>query len=138
MSIAHFTNLKNAKKKITGLDGSDEQDCPAKNISCDYPSWKCDNGTTCLDVKQICDEKFDCQDRSDEGLRCKDFLCSTPDNHCSDHCQNSPDGHRCHCPSGMHLNETTNGGLYKPNQCIEDHTCKQWGTCSQLCKSGYR
>ena len=138
MSIAHFTKFQKHKKFFTGLDGSDEQDCPAKNISCDYPSWKCDNGTTCLDVKQICDEKFDCQDRSDEGLRCKDFLCSTPDNHCSDHCQNSPDGHRCHCPSGMHLNETTNGGLYKPNQCIEDHTCKQWGTCSQLCKSGYR
>ena len=51
------------------------------------------------------------------------------DNDCSDHCQNAPNGHRCYCPPDMHLNKT------HKNQCLEDRTCNQWGTCSQLCKN---
>jgi len=53
---------------------------PAVEISteapseCHYPSQLCNNGTLCLPVDRLCDGKADCEDGSDEGLRCgKEF-----------------------------------------------------------------
>ncbi len=74
--------------------------------SCDYPSFTCDvslNKTKCLSVTKLCDGFADCKDFSDEGLRCGEKVCSGDGNDCSDLCQNSPDGRRCHCPPGSHL-----------------------------------
>jgi hypothetical protein len=43
---------------------------PHTGEACEHPSRLCDNGTLCINVNQLCDERFDCADKSDEGLRC--------------------------------------------------------------------
>lgn len=109
-------------------DASDEENCPMVHKACQLPNWSCDNATLCLNIEKVCDLHADCKDGSDEGLLCSQNLCSSVnDNVCSHFCHNSPLGHVCHCPSGMHLNSS--------KDCVEDHPCSQWGTCSQLCKS---
>ncbi|KAF4524352.1 hypothetical protein B566_EDAN007528 [Ephemera danica] len=74
-------------------------------VVCEHPSRLCDNGTLCIIVQQLCDKRFDCQDRSDEGLRC---------------------GLVCYCPDHLHLQTD---GL----TCLMAHPCEMWGTCSQGC-----
>ena len=110
-------------------DGSDESSC--KPVShCPYPNFKCDtslNKTKCINVDRLCNRIQDCKDGSDEGLICSENQCETKVNSCSDLCFNSPDGHRCSCPSGQHLEQTL-------KTCTELHPCSQWGSCSQLCK----
>lgn len=62
----------------------------------------CDNNTKCLEVEQLCDNKQDCLDGSDEGMRCDDKMCD----HsyiCSHECHNSPEGVVCTCPPHLHL-----------------------------------
>ncbi|KAK9679907.1 Low-density lipoprotein receptor repeat class B [Popillia japonica] len=123
------------------VDGSDELKCdPAKmhhtnvswtptpptSLTCEHPSRFCDNSTVCIGVEQLCDGQLDCQDMSDEGLRCKEQLCL----HsfiCSHTCHNAPEGVVCSCPPELHL---------QPDQihCLDTHPCEAWGVCSQECK----
>uniref|UniRef100_A0A0K2T8A8 EGF-like domain-containing protein n=1 Tax=Lepeophtheirus salmonis TaxID=72036 RepID=A0A0K2T8A8_LEPSM len=116
-------------------DNSDEtEDCLSLTISCEYPSHSCkskvSNKTMCLEVLKLCNKVIDCADGSDEGLLCDEGYCGKiGERECSNFCQNSPDGGRCHCPEGMHLN------LKNKMRCEEDHPCSRWGTCSQGCKS---
>ena len=109
-------------------DGSDEAKCThsVKDASCNYPDFSC--GQKCVTVEKLCDGQPDCEDESDEGPGCRQDLCSVlPD--CSDLCRNTPDGKRCYCPPGMHLN-VSNG-----HECVTDHACDEWSTCSQLCNA---
>ena len=107
-------------------DGSDEVGCVIQE-SCDYPSHQCDE-SKCLDVTMLCDGKRDCKDGSDEGLLCEEEQCSHQEQvTCEYQCHNSPDGHRCTCPPGKHLDTDH-------KHCSEDHPCSQFGSCSQLCK----
>lgn len=121
-------------------DGSDERKCdPAKmhrnnitttpspptSLICEHPSRFCDNNSVCIGVEQLCDGHYDCQDMSDEGLRCKEQLCL----HsfiCSHTCHNAPEGVVCSCPPELHL---------QPDQirCLSTHPCEAWGVCSQKC-----
>ncbi|XP_075238130.1 LDL receptor protein 1 isoform X2 [Lycorma delicatula] len=137
---------------IDCLDGSDEFGCDVKNCTdefckkkkpsllsttplpstasplpeCHFPNRSCDNGKRCIDIEQVCDEKIDCHDQSDEGLRCIDKVCDeTLD--CSHDCHNTPEGYICSCPDGLHLQPD---GV----SCLETHSCEQWGTCSQDCE----
>ncbi|CAH1165542.1 unnamed protein product [Phyllotreta striolata] len=115
-------------------DGSDEIDqmCTDHNMtefklasSCEYPSRLCDNGTKCIGVEKLCNDRNDCSDGTDEGARCSDMLCE----HsfvCSHDCRNAPEGLICTCPKNLHLQAD------KVN-CLATHPCEAWGTCSQLC-----
>ena len=119
---------------------------------CEYPSFKCDSNlkpitinpnayvkpkflpdpdrSKCLTVDKLCDQVYDCEDGSDESMRCNEKLCDAGAGAaCSHFCQNSPDGHRCYCPKGMRLTTQSNR-----TACMEEATCDSWGTCSQLCK----
>lgn len=81
----------------------------------------------CLHPSKLCNGISDCLDGSDEGLLCSERECDSLSAECSDTCYNSPQGHRCGCPEGLHLDESR-------TNCTEIHSCKQWGTCSQFCK----
>ncbi|XP_046386652.1 prolow-density lipoprotein receptor-related protein 1 isoform X2 [Ischnura elegans] len=98
---------------------------PTTAQECEYPSRSCDNGTRCISVEALCDDKEDCQDGSDEGLRCGEALCERK-KECSHFCSNAPEGFVCHCPAGLNLSRDK-------TTCIDAHPCSQWGTCSQLC-----
>lgn len=86
----------------------------------------CDRNTKCIRVEQLCDDRADCKDGSDEGLRCSEKLCD----HavlCSHFCNNTPEGILCTCPEHLHLQaDGTN--------CLETHPCEAWGVCSQNCE----
>ncbi|KAJ8870464.1 hypothetical protein PR048_029486 [Dryococelus australis] len=69
------------------IDGSDELNCTGVSTTpattelttlspdkCDYPARLCDNNTQCVPVTAVCDERPDCIDGSDEGLRCGMYL----------------------------------------------------------------
>lgn len=76
------------------LDGSDEAGCAGTNTTavppfvtttdvesteseteanveeCAAPALRCDNGTRCVPLQQLCDEMQDCVDGADEADRC--------------------------------------------------------------------
>ncbi|KDR21144.1 hypothetical protein L798_04073, partial [Zootermopsis nevadensis] len=118
------------------IDGSDEKYCdiktPIPEVSteapseCHYPSQLCNNGTLCLPVDWLCDGKSDCEDGSDEGLRCGERVCDRSSD-CSHYCHDAPTGSICYCPSDLHL---------QPDKvtCLSTHPCEAWGVCSQLCQ----
>ncbi|XP_066143818.1 prolow-density lipoprotein receptor-related protein 1 [Euwallacea fornicatus] len=116
-------------------DGSDEgvkcaEMVEGSNVTklastCEYPQRLCDNDTKCITVRQLCDNKADCLDGSDEGMRCADQMCD----HsfiCSHVCHNAPDGVVCTCPPHLHLQADL-------THCLETHPCEAWGVCSQKC-----
>ncbi|XP_017777455.1 PREDICTED: low-density lipoprotein receptor-related protein 1 [Nicrophorus vespilloides] len=120
------------------VDGSDEKNCehlhnsttvkpPIDGLMCAHPSRYCDNKTKCIDVKQLCDDRIDCVDGSDEGLRCSEKLCEHS-MECSHHCHNAPEGIVCSCPQPLHLQSD------KVN-CLQTHPCDSWGVCSQTCET---
>lgn len=98
---------------------------PPLAATCEYPSRLCDNATKCITTEQLCDERSDCMDGSDEGMRCSDMLCD----HsyvCSHNCHNAPEGLICSCPPHLHLQADR-------KHCLETHPCEAWGVCSQTC-----
>ena len=117
--------------------------------TCVYPSFQCDfkletkvsngkehilqvqNRSKCLSVDKLCDTVYDCEDGTDESMRCSERLCEIgASTDCSHFCHNSPDGHRCYCPPDMRLTPQSNWTI-----CTEEVTCESWGSCSQLCKN---
>jgi hypothetical protein len=79
-----------------------------------------------VSINQLCDRKFNCVDKSDEGK-----LCSSEDECktgiCSHNCTKTPEGRLCYCPANMHVHPTDK------SRCVEDHPCDHFGTCSQIC-----
>ncbi|XP_074039673.1 LDL receptor protein 1 [Leptinotarsa decemlineata] len=104
----------------------DHKHTESKFISnCEYPSRSCDNDTKCISIDQLCDDRNDCNDGTDEGMRCSDMLCD----HsfvCSHDCHNAPEGLICTCPPHLHLQADK-------THCLETHPCQAWGVCSQNC-----
>lgn len=98
---------------------------PIVSATCEYPSRLCDNNTKCIAVDQLCDEQHDCEDQSDEGMRCGDMLCEHSFA-CSHDCHNAPEGLICSCPPHLHLQADR-------AHCLETHPCEAWGVCSQIC-----
>jgi len=49
-------------------DGWDERDCPVAppGSQCAYTEWACQSRDQCIPYSYLCDEEFDCADRSDE------------------------------------------------------------------------
>ncbi|XP_059475497.1 low-density lipoprotein receptor-related protein 1 isoform X2 [Neocloeon triangulifer] len=118
------------------MDGSDEREtkCGKKPTkapttpsppTCEPPSRLCDNSTKCITVDSLCNNAKDCEDGSDEGLRCDEDQCSHRID-CSHLCHNTPEGSTCYCPTNLHLQTD---GL----TCLQTHPCDMWGTCSQNC-----
>lgn len=100
-----------------------------RTVECHYPDRLCDGGTKCVHVRKICDHKFNCEDKSDEGPKCSEDPCGKDRvTNCSHSCQKTPEGHICYCPGDMHLLQSD------MSTCVDDHPCDQWGTCSQNCK----
>lgn len=114
-------------------DGSDETPdaCAQVNRSSHlYPMRSigdCSEGFTCRDGqciewRQVCDNRTDCVDESDEYGQCST---SCKNNQCSYHCRPTPQGARCTCLHGYKL-------------ASDQHTCEdidecQNGVCSQGC-----
>jgi len=86
----------------------------------------CDNSTKCVGVNNLCDKKFDCVDKTDEGGKCSYTSCAIAN--CSHICAKAPEGVRCYCPSDMHLS------LQDKSQCVDTHPCDGFRTCSQICR----
>ncbi|KAF6197627.1 hypothetical protein GE061_008593, partial [Apolygus lucorum] len=93
-------------------DGYDEIYCDyVKNsthkdssaIECLEPYWKCDNDTSCIDVKLLCDGKFHCKDQTDENFLCDEAQCPGT---CQDLCQPTPRGPYCYFSKGYKDNAT--------------------------------
>ncbi|CAK1543699.1 unnamed protein product [Leptosia nina] len=138
--------------RIDCLDGSDEANCgvvstrapsssPATGSpsaateageECSWPAIRCDNGTRCVPLLQLCDGTRDCADGGDEADRCGEPMCSVSG--CSHSCQPTPSGPACVCPAHLHLRADR-------RTCSPTHLCEEWGVCSQTCqpqKSRYR
>lgn len=130
---------------IDCVSGRDELDCDNKmlhnstepsiipELECEYPSRKCDNDMKCINVSQLCDDRPDCSDGSDEGMRCTERLCEFS-LVCSHFCHNTPEGLICSCPEGLNLQPDG-------THCLETDPCESWGVCSQKCipyKSRYK
>nr|XP_022909737.1 low-density lipoprotein receptor-related protein 1 isoform X1 [Onthophagus taurus] len=94
-------------------------------VNCHHPSRWCDNNTVCVNVNLLCDGKYDCDDYSDEGLRCDDKVCLVS-SVCSHNCHNAPEGAVCSCPDDLFLQPDK-------KHCLEMHPCESWGVCSQKC-----
>ncbi|KAJ8961610.1 hypothetical protein NQ314_005912 [Rhamnusium bicolor] len=68
------------------VDGSDEMKCDPNKIknatasktpilNCEPPSKLCDNNTKCITLTQLCDNRQDCDDGTDEGgQKCSDMI----------------------------------------------------------------
>ncbi|KAJ8937574.1 hypothetical protein NQ318_023105 [Aromia moschata] len=113
------------QKCSEGASGHADSELHGPALTCEYPSRLCDNATKCVAVERLCDERDDCADGSDEGLRCGDMLCE----HsfvCSHDCHNAPEGLICTCPPHLHLQADR-------THCLETHPCMAWGVCSQMC-----
>lgn len=122
------------------LDGSDETNCTSVKPSnapifisndsitdCEYPNRICKDNNVCIHVTNLCDERMDCPDGSDEGFQCEMKACSKI-NDCSHFCNNAPEGYVCSCPLNMYLKSDG-------KQCSYQHACEHWGTCSQICET---
>lgn len=51
------------------INNGTEPKIPTLAITCEYPSRLCDNNTKCITLDKLCDDRSDCDDGSDEGLR---------------------------------------------------------------------
>ncbi|GBP36075.1 Low-density lipoprotein receptor-related protein 1 [Eumeta japonica] len=129
--------------RVDCLDGSDEVHCngtavlvrttttPAPTVAsgagaaCEPPALRCDNGTRCVPLLQLCDGRADCADAADEGDRCGEPMCEMA--MCTHLCLPSPGGPVCSCPAHLHLQRD---GF----TCAEAHPCTDWGVCSQTCQ----
>ncbi|XP_038218676.1 low-density lipoprotein receptor-related protein 1-like [Zerene cesonia] len=141
--------------RVDCLDGSDETDCgtlttPPTSTStarsstaaaeggaggaggCDWPALRCDNGTRCVPLTELCDGVTDCADGADEADRCGEPMCAVSG--CSHACHPTPSGPACSCPAPLHLQRDR-------LTCRAAHVCADWGVCSQTCqpqKNRYR
>lgn len=71
------------KKKPTALSTTPVPTTTSAAPECHYPSRLCDNGTKCIEVERLCDEKYDCHDKSDEGIRCSKYIINMNSHPCS-------------------------------------------------------
>ncbi|XP_047540379.1 prolow-density lipoprotein receptor-related protein 1-like [Vanessa atalanta] len=128
--------------RVDCLDGSDEWNCetiqttPATTTTtvstsvsgeteCVAPAMRCDNGSRCVPLQQLCDGARDCADGADEADRCGEPMCAVTA--CSHGCHATPRGPACSCPATLHL---------QPDgfSCAPQHPCAGWGVCSQTCQ----
>ncbi|XP_046973357.1 prolow-density lipoprotein receptor-related protein 1 [Vanessa cardui] len=128
--------------RVDCLDGSDEWNCetiqttPATTTTtttasaggeaeCVAPAMRCDNGSRCVPLLQLCDGARDCADGADEADRCGEPMCAVTA--CSHGCHATPRGPACSCPAPLHL---------QPDgfSCAPQHPCAGWGVCSQTCQ----
>ncbi|KAI8432507.1 hypothetical protein MSG28_013508 [Choristoneura fumiferana] len=98
---------------------------PGPAPECAAPALRCDNGTRCVPLLQLCDGTVDCADAADEADRCGEPMCEAAA--CTHECHPSPVGAVCACPAALHLQRD---GV----TCADAHVCTEWGVCSQTCK----
>lgn len=86
LSHAFFPQEFRCDSRVDCLDGSDEAECAvvrttavplpsstapaAAEGECLSPAVRCDDGTRCVPLLQLCDGVADCQDGADEADRC--------------------------------------------------------------------
>lgn len=110
-------------------DGYDELSCHKKSDSLSPEQYRCDNGEI-INAEQLCDDKNNCRDHSDEN-NCEVDLCKTlkPCDHiCTNKYYNKDKvlkGYECSCRNGYKLNGTT---------CELQDLCAMH-QCSQKCQN---
>ncbi|XP_045762403.1 prolow-density lipoprotein receptor-related protein 1-like [Maniola jurtina] len=105
---------------------------PAAGDDCPAPALRCDNGSRCVPLQQLCDDMRDCADGADEADRCGEPMCSVAP--CSHACHATPRGPACACPAPLLLQ--ADGVTCAPADPAAQpaHVCTQWGICSQTCQ----
>ena len=100
---------------------------------CVHHSRLCDNQTVCAEPTKLCNSYANCMDKSDEGERCSEQLCSHSSHDCSHVCHNAPEGAVCSCPPDSGLTMSSNSKTFANIS----HPCEQytWKTCSLICKA---
>ena len=88
----------------------------------DQRMFLCADKRTCLKLTQVCDNKAECPDGSDEGPMCKTKTCATHE--CSHDCIQLPTGPKCICPKGYN---TINEKL-----CEDINECEEFGKINVL------
>lgn len=88
----------------------------------------------CVNLTQVCDNKFDCPNGADEGASCDFAECKHQGGLCSNECKQTPNGPLCLCPAGEELEK--DGYTCKDiDECIPPGKCSQ--TCTNLKRSYY-
>lgn len=80
----------------------------ARVENCSLPDTYCSDGSTCLLVEEICDDRLDCADGADEMNCTMNMMNGTiPETRCTNLtclnggvCRNETEGIECECPSG--------------------------------------
>ncbi|VVC34061.1 Hypothetical protein CINCED_3A006126 [Cinara cedri] len=119
-------------------DGSDETHCDINLIEPDNCSigdrkFLCHDHKKCIDIENVCNNKTDCLDSSDEGGICNNetaLIRGCKAMNCSSvfECLEKPHGIMCVCPKGTHSVNNT---------CLDIDECEEYGICDQFCHNIY-
>ncbi|XP_048808618.1 low-density lipoprotein receptor-related protein 1B isoform X3 [Lagopus muta] len=114
-------------------DHSDEapinKKCRSSEQSCNSSSFMCKNGK-CISQSNVCNNKEDCSDGSDEKSCHINECLSKKVSGCSQDCQDLPVGYKCKCWPGFQLKDDG-------KTCTDIDECSSGFPCSQQCINTY-
>ncbi|XP_063881494.1 prolow-density lipoprotein receptor-related protein 1-like isoform X4 [Scylla paramamosain] len=105
-------------------DNSDEDNALCKKgNTCPLNYYRCQDAITCIFLRKVCDGRYNCPDRSDEGTFCEETnLCESRS--CAHSCRPTGEGPQCFCPDWQQPNGT---------RCVDANECEREGSCDQMC-----
>uniref|UniRef100_A0A183BS53 EGF-like domain-containing protein n=1 Tax=Globodera pallida TaxID=36090 RepID=A0A183BS53_GLOPA len=126
-------------------DMSDEQHCTAEEVkahnltglasatildgtNCARGQYECQSGQ-CIDIHKVCDNTYDCTDRTDESPSCFVNECELAERPlCEQRCVDQLIGYKCDCERGFQLNKQDMKTCVDIDECMEGLSM-----CAQSC-----